>query len=138
MQVKMVAKTRDICTCFFCTVPLEGSTHRFIKYPIMHIFQKYLSRIWQVLSHRYLRPQQWVFVQYVQNCLNDELDILFQFLQYWGLQHNWNIHNAFMFNDRHGGKAHVKKLKGILMWNFWILEEVGIISSSVYSSFYGF
>ena len=32
-------------------------------------------------------------------------------------------------------EAYVKKLKGILMWNFWILEEVGIISSSVYLGF---
>ena len=37
--------------------------------------------------------------------------------------------NAFMFYNRHGVKAYIKKLKGILMWNFWMLEHVGIISS---------
>ena len=52
-----------------------------------------------------------------------------------GLQHNWNMHNAFMFDNGHGVKAYIKKLKGILMWNFWILEHVGIISSNAYSGF---
>ena len=33
-------------------------------------------------SHCYLRPQQWVFAQYVQNGPNDGVEILFQFLQY--------------------------------------------------------
>ena len=46
------------------------------------------------------------------------MEILFQFLRYWGLQHNWNMRNAFMFDNRHGVKAYIKKLKGILMWNF--------------------
>ena len=32
-------------------------------------------------------------------------------------------------------EPYVKKLKGILMWNFWMLEHVGIISSYSYSSF---
>ena len=122
-------------TCFFCTVPLEDSTHRFIKCPIACTIWKYLSEIWQVLTRCYLRPQQWVFSQYVQNGSNDEMEILFQFLRYWGLQHNWNMRNAFMFDNRHGVKAYIKKLKGILMWNFWILEHVGIISSNAYSSF---
>ena len=62
------------------------------------------------------------------NGSNDEMEILFQFLRYWGLQHNWNMRNAFMFDNRHGVKAYIKKLKGILMWNFWMLVHVGIIS----------
>ena len=53
---------------------------------------------------------------------------LFQFLCYLGLQYNWNMRNAFMFDNRHGVEAYVKKLKGILTWNFWMLEHVGIIS----------
>ena len=57
---------------------------------------------------------------------------MFQFLRYWGLQRNWNMRNAFMFDNRHGVKAYIKKLKGILMRNFWILEHVGIISSNAY------
>ena len=56
----------------------------------------------------------WVFSQYVQNGSNDEMEILFQFLRYWGLQHNWNMCNAFMFDNRHGVKAYIKKLKGIV------------------------
>ena len=70
-----------------------------------------------------------------QNGSNNEMEILFQFLRYWGLQHNWNMHNAFTFDNRHGVKAYIKKLKGTLMWNFGMLEHVGIISSNVYSGF---
>ena len=25
---------------------------------------------------------------------NDEMEIFFRFLRYWGLQHNWNMRNA--------------------------------------------
>ena len=66
---------------------------------------KYLSDIWQVLTRCYLRPQQWVFSQYAQNGSNDEMEILLQFLRYWGLQHNCNMRNAFKFDNRHGVKA---------------------------------
>ena len=63
------------------------------------------------------------------------MERLFQFLRYWGLQHNWNMYNTLMFDNRHGVKAYIKKLKGILMWNFWMLEHVEIISSNAYSGF---
>ena len=43
--------------------------------------------------------------------------------------------NDFMLDNRHGVKAYIKKLKGILMWNFLMLEHVGIISSNAYSRF---
>ena len=33
-------------TCFFCTIPLEDSTHRFIKCPITCTIRKYLSDVW--------------------------------------------------------------------------------------------
>ena len=36
-------------------------------------------------SYCYLRRQPWAFAQYVQTGPNDELEILFQFLQYWNL-----------------------------------------------------
>ena len=45
------------------------------------------------------------------------------------------MRNAFMFDNRHGVKAYIKNLKGILMWNFWMLEHLGIISSNAYSGF---
>ena len=44
------------------------------------------------------------------------MEIIFLFLRYWGLCHNWDIHNAFVFNGRHGVKAYLQKLKGVLMW----------------------
>mgnify|MGYP006973831857 CR=1 FL=1 len=37
---------------------------------------------------------------YVQNGPNDELEILFQFLRYWGLSCISNMHNIFIFDDR--------------------------------------
>ena len=58
---------------------------------------KYLSDIWKSFNPQLIwGPQQWVLSQYVQSGPNDELKILFQFLRYWGLQHNLNICNAFM------------------------------------------
>ena len=55
-------------SCFFCTIPLEDiMPHRFIK-PIV---------IWDLNNG--------FFSQYVQNGPNDEMEILFQFLQYRGL-----------------------------------------------------
>ena len=39
------------------------------------------------------------------------------------------------FDNRHGVKAYIKKLKSILMWNFLMLEHVEIISSNAYSGF---
>ena len=97
------------------TISLEDNTHRFIKCSITCISWKHLSNIWQVLTHCYLRPQQsWVFSQYVQNGPTDEPEILFQNLQYWELQHNWNMRNALMFDSWH---EEVQR------------EHVGIISS---------
>ena len=43
--------------------------------------------------------------------------------------------NAFMFDSKDGVKAYMKKFNSILMWNFWMLEYVGIISSNAYSGF---
>ena len=82
-----------------------------------------------------MRPQQWVFAQQVKNGPNDELEILFQILRFWGPQHNWDMHNVFMFDSRHEMKAFVEKLKRILKWNFWMLEQMGMISSSAHLGF---
>ena len=45
------------------------------------------------------------------------------------------MRNALMFDSKHGAKAYINKLKGILMWKFWMLEHVRIISSNAYSGF---
>ena len=86
------------------SVITRGSIYRHLGYPLgidvtnvplidwiggklrdKFMYWKYLSDIWQVLTRCCLRPQQWVFSQYVQNGSNDEMEILFQFLRYWGL-----------------------------------------------------
>ena len=33
------------------------------------------------------------------------MEIVFLFLKYWGLHHNWDMCNAFVFDGRHGVKA---------------------------------
>ena len=111
---------------------MGNNTHKLIKVPTTCTIWKYLSNIWQVLT-RSLRPQQWIFSQYVYNDSNDEMEILFQFLRYCGLQYNRN--NASMFDSKHGVKTYMKKLKGILVWSLWILEHVGIVFSNACSSF---
>ena len=120
--------------CFFCTILVEDGAYRFIQCLIACSIWKYLSEIWHVLTGYYLVPTQWVFVQYVQNGPRDEREIIFQFLRYGGLQHNWNMRNAFLFDGRHGVNEYVRKLKCVLLWHFWVLAHVGIVSSSAYSN----
>ena len=38
--------------------------------------------------------------------------------------------NAFMFDNKQVVKAYMKRLKGILIWNFWMLDPMGITSSN--------
>ena len=63
-------------------------------------------------------PRQWVFAQFTQVDPNSEMEIVFLFLRYWGLCHNWDMRNAFVFDGRHGVKAYLRKLKGVLSDNF--------------------
>ena len=72
------------------------------------LFWVYLSEVWQVLTSCYLRHQRWFFFSMFEMV---QMQILFQFLQGWRLQHNWNMRNAFMFDGRHGVKAYANKLK---------------------------
>ena len=124
-------KRRGLATgnCFFCTVQMEDITHRFIQCTIACEIWSYISQISQVLSRCYLTPRQWVFAQFTQVDLKSEMEIVFLFLRYWGLRHNWNMRNAFVFDGRHGVKAYLRKLKGVLMWQFSLLEQVEILSS---------
>ena len=56
-----------------------------------------------------------MFAQFTQVDPKLEMEIVFLFLRYWGLRHNWNIRNAFAFDGRHGVKTYLRKLKGVLM-----------------------
>ena len=67
----------------------------------------YIYQILQVLSRCYLTPRQWVFAQFTQVDPELEMEIVFLFLRYWGLRHNWNMHNAFVFDARHGVTAYL-------------------------------
>ena len=108
---------------------MEDSTHRFIQCLIACQIWSYISQIWQVLSRCYLTPSQWVFAKFTQVDPKSEMEIVFLFLRYWGLRHNWNMRNAFVFDGRNGVKAYLRKLNGVLMWQFSLLEQVEILSS---------
>ena len=91
-----------------------------VKTRFPHFYSIGKSR-WQVLSRCYLTPRQWVFAQFTQVDPNSEMDIVFLILRYCGLRHNWNMRNAFVFDGRHGMKAYLRKLKGVVMWQiiYW-------------------
>ena len=71
--------------------------------------------------------------QYVQNGLNDKMEILFQFLRYWGLRHKWNMCDGFMFDRRYGVNVYVRKFKGILLRQLWMMGHVRFPLSFGYS-----
>ena len=52
---------------------------------ILNVEYAFFNNYGKMLSRSYLMPQQWFFARYIQNGPNDELEILFQFLQYRGL-----------------------------------------------------
>ena len=121
--------------CLFCIVQMEYSTHQFIQCLIAcQIWSNCISQNWQVLSWCYLTPKQWVFAQFTQVDPKSEMEIEFLILRYCGLRHNWDMRNAFVFDGKHGVKAYLRKLKGVLMWEFSLLEQVEILSSMECSS----
>ena len=71
---------------------------------------------------------QWVFAKFTLVDPKSEMEIVFLFLRYWRLRHNWNMRNTFVFDGRHGVTAYLRKLKGVLMWQFSLLEQVEILS----------
>ena len=55
---------------------------------------------------------EWVFAQFTQVDPKSTMEIVFLFLRYWGLRHNWGMRNAFVFNCRHGVKSYLRKVEG--------------------------
>ena len=92
--------------CFFCTIHIEDSTHQFIQCLIVCQIWSYISQIWQVLSRCYLMLKHWVFAQFTQVDPKSEMEIVFLFLRYWGLRHNWNMRYCEDFRQRCGN--HIK------------------------------
>ena len=45
------------------------------------------------------------------------------------------MHNVFIFDDKHGVRAYVRELKGVLMWQFCLSEQVKTLYSMEHSSF---
>ena len=81
LPLGLALKRRGLATgnCFFCTVQMEDSTHRFIQCSIVCQIWSYISQIWQVLSQCYLTPRQWVFAQFTQVDPKLEMEILFSY-----------------------------------------------------------
>ena len=116
LPLGLALKRRGLATsnCFFC-VQMEDNTHRFIQCLIW----SYISRIWQVLSWYYLTPRQ-VFAQFTLHP-KSEMEIVFLFLRYWGLHHNWDMRYAFVFDGRQWNQSISTKVEGSTnMTNFFI------------------
>ena len=112
LPLGLALKRRGLATsnCFFCIVQMEDRTHHCVQYLIACQIWSYISQIWQVLSWCYLTPRPWLFAQFTQVDPKNQrwaLGIIFLFLRYWGLCHNWDMHNAFVFDGRHVIKAYV-------------------------------
>ena len=68
--------------CFFCTIPFEDNAHRFIKCSVTHIIWEVLIRDLASFKLSLFEASTMSFCLVCSNGLNDELGILFQFLQY--------------------------------------------------------
>ena len=99
----------------------------------LHYFEVY-SRY--LASHDSLLFDAYAMGLCSQGSSNDEMEIMFQFQRYWELQHkhNWSMQNAFIFDGKHGIKGYITRLKGILLWQYWLLY-MGIVSITGYSTF---
>ena len=43
-------------------------------------------------------PRSWVFAQFTRVDPNSKVETIFLLLRYWGLHHNWDMQNAFVFD----------------------------------------
>ena len=98
-------------TCFFCSILLKENTHKFIKmsYSMYHL-EVFIGSLAGFNLLLFERSQQWVFSQFSKWSKWRDRDIVSIFM-ISGLQHNYNMCNAFMFDSRHGVKTYMKKLK---------------------------
>ena len=109
--------------------PLNSSTLFGLSF-FQKTFWSLSHTIWKYLNHLYWRHTPWVFTQYVQNGTNDE----------WrskSISYIIGVYNiigifviSLMFDGRLRVEEYSMELKGILMWHFWALRHVGIVSSS--------
>ena len=65
----------------------------------------------------------WVYAHMENNELMSHSQIIFEFLQYWGLWFNLNMRNAVTFDSRVGVRKYVVKLKGLLLRQLIVLEK---------------
>ena len=87
---------------------MEDNTQCFIQCLIACQILSHISQNWQGLSQCYLMPRLWVFAVFTSLVdPTSEIEIVFLFLRYWGLHHNWDMRNAFVFDGKHGVKAYL-------------------------------
>ena len=109
--------------CFFCSVELEHSRHRFILCLMARMVWRCISLVWMSLTRVRLSSFSWVFAHMENNEPMPHSQIIFEFLRYWGLWFNWNMRNAFIFDSQVGVRKYVLKLKGLLLWQLTVLEK---------------
>ena len=87
----------------FWIVQVEDITHHFMQCSIACKIWSYISQIWQILSQYYWTLDGHViFAQFTKVNSKLEMEIVLLFLRYLGLHHNWDMHNAFVFDGWHG------------------------------------
>ena len=113
--------------CFWCTVVVEDNRHRFLNCPVAKQVWGFINKVWISLTGISRRPFHWVFTRVNSISSSLELQIVWDFLRYWGLWHIWRMRNAFIFEGQSGVERHVRKLKGFLLWQFYMLESSGLL-----------
>ena len=108
--------------CFFCTVEVEHSRHRFISCPVTKMVWKFINAICRSLKGVIHSPFKWVFAQVELGGLSPSSQIILDYLRYYGLWFTWHMRNAFIFDEQRGVHRYVLRLKGFLLWQFSLLE----------------
>ena len=89
---------------------MEDNTHRFIQRPIACQIWSYISQNWQVLYHGVLFDTKIAGVctnnSHKGRSKNKRWTPVLLFQRAWGLCHNWDMRNAFVF-DGHEVKAYL-------------------------------
>ena len=107
--------------CFFCIVAPGHSWYWFLTCPIESGYMKVhkcnvVSINWCIET---------VFAQLALELLPSHVPFIWDFLQLWGLWHNWCMRNKFVFKGQFGVQQQIRKLKGCLLWQFYIVEKPG-------------
>ena len=122
------SKNIDNGSCIWCMVVLENNYHRFLSCPVAKKVWELVDAVWMSVSGVSKRPFHWVFSQMDCRSSPRSLQIIWDFLRYWGLWHIWRMRNTFIFEQQSGVRWYLGRLKGQLLWQFYLLENSGLLT----------